>query len=146
LKKNTSGLSEKLSACFTKTSWSKLESFINTAQYGPNDKLYILPYFSFSLDCNSGKGKMKFDDYILELLSGWNLSFILVSLVLTFFWFRSRRPVDIPPGPTPFPFIGNLTSLFGSDLLQTNRKLKEKYGNIYSLSLGPIIYVKFHTK
>jgi hypothetical protein len=27
--------------------------------------------------------------------------------------------------------------LFGSDLLQTNRKLKEKYGNIYSLSLGP---------
>jgi hypothetical protein len=36
---------------------------------------------------------MKFDDYILELLSGWNLSFILVSLVLTFFWVRSRRPV-----------------------------------------------------
>ena len=75
--------------------------------------------------------------YILELLSGWNLSFILVSLVLTFFWVRSRRPVDIPPGPRPFPFIGNLTSLFGSDLLQTNRKLKEKYGSIYSLSLGP---------
>jgi hypothetical protein len=45
--------------------------------------------------------------------------------------------VDIPPGPTPLPFIGNLTSLFGSDLLQTNRKLKEKYGSIYSLSLGP---------
>jgi hypothetical protein len=48
LKKNTSGLSEKLSACLTKTSWSKLESFTNTAQYGPNDKLYIFPYFSFS--------------------------------------------------------------------------------------------------
>ncbi len=74
---------------------------------------------------------MKFDDYILELLSGWNLSFILVSLVLTFFWVRSRRPVDIPPGPTPFPFIVQMLKL-------------EQRGETGHLTIKPIKLVKLN--
>ncbi|CAC5412582.1 CYP2J [Mytilus coruscus] len=54
-----------------------------------------------------------------------------------FLWKRSRRPSDLPPGPTPLPLIGNLLCIFGGDLLTITRKLSQKYGRIYSLSLGP---------
>ena len=58
---------------------------------------------------------------------------ILLSIIL---WFRSRRPSDYPPGPTPLPLIGNFQNLIQSNILEVFRNLRIKYGDIFSLSLG----------
>lgn len=67
------------------------------------------------------------------------IEFIIICLVglLTWLWRRSRRPNDYPPGPIPLPLIGNLLQMQGQvDFLKAVRIFREKYGNIFSLSLG----------
>lgn len=60
-----------------------------------------------------------------------------IAIILTFLWIRSRKPANFPPGPTPFPVIGNLHNLAEEgNFLQVIRKLRKQYGDIFSLSLG----------
>ena len=64
---------------------------------------------------------------------------VTISLFLVWFiWFflttyQERR--QMPPGPFPFPVIGNLPQL-GSDPLDPFGKLMKKYGNIFTVSSG----------
>ena len=73
----------------------------------------------------------------MDDITVWILLVLIFILSCKFLWKRSRRPSDLPPGPTPLPVIGNLLSLFGVDILTKTRQLSKKYGRMYSLSLGP---------
>ncbi|XP_060707167.1 cytochrome P450 2K1-like [Hemiscyllium ocellatum] len=51
--------------------------------------------------------------------------------------FRKRPPINYPPGPIPLPIIGNLHQLDLKRLYKSLVELSEKYGSVYSVSLGP---------
>lgn len=60
-----------------------------------------------------------------------------IAILSTFLWVRSRRPANFPPGPTPFPVIGNLHNLAEeSNILEVIRKLRKQYGDVFCLSIG----------
>ena len=64
------------------------------------------------------------------------LIFFLV-LMLTYICFR--KPAGIPPGPVfTLPVLGDLPHIAATkgDMIGTLRKLREKYGNIYSFYMG----------
>ncbi|XP_030073486.1 cytochrome P450 2G1 [Microcaecilia unicolor] len=68
-----------------------------------------------------------------------------VSLVLIFFlsflvflsaWGSIKKWGKMPPGPTPLPFIGNILQLRPNDVLNSFRKLHNKYGSVYLVYFG----------
>ncbi|KAK8969152.1 Cytochrome P450 71A1 [Platanthera guangdongensis] len=65
---------------------------------------------------------------------------ILLIILLIFSGFHRRRganPNNLPPGPTPFPIIGNLHNLKGLPYIAFHR-ISEKYGPIIYLKLGQV--------
>ncbi|CAC5400849.1 PLA2G [Mytilus coruscus] len=63
--------------------------------------------------------------------------FIFISVGLfTWLWIRCRRPNSYPPGPTPLPLIGNFYNISDGDFLRAVRDLRNKHGDIFSMSLG----------
>ncbi|KAK8940879.1 5-epiaristolochene 1,3-dihydroxylase [Platanthera zijinensis] len=65
---------------------------------------------------------------------------LVIILILIFSGFRRRRganPNNLPPGPTPFPIIGNLHNLKGLPYLAFHR-ISKKYGPIMYLKLGQV--------
>uniref|UniRef100_A0A670ZJZ3 Cytochrome P450 2G1-like n=1 Tax=Pseudonaja textilis TaxID=8673 RepID=A0A670ZJZ3_PSETE len=50
-------------------------------------------------------------------------------LLLVSAWKRMHKEGKLPPGPTPLPFLGNI--------LQVKTSLKEKYGPVFTVYLGP---------
>ncbi|ONI30081.1 hypothetical protein PRUPE_1G229900 [Prunus persica] len=77
------------------------------------------------------------------------LSFILLCLIVAWisihalyysFARRSSHPTRLPPGPNPFPFIGNLLELRNKPHLSLT-KLSQCYGPIMTLQLGEITTV-----
>ena len=77
---------------------------------------------------------------------GWNnmLDFSPISLgisvftiIVGFLYYRSRRPHGFPPGPPALPWIGSLPFMsFVDDYLADFMRLRDKYGQIYSIKLG----------
>ncbi|XP_047195953.1 cytochrome P450 2F2-like [Hippoglossus stenolepis] len=69
---------------------------------------------------------------------------MLVSIILlcVCVWFiilqlKSRRPKNFPPGPPALPVLGNLLHLSLENPLKDFERLRKKYGDVYSLFLGP---------
>lgn len=60
------------------------------------------------------------------------LCFCLVLLIVV----GSRRKNGIPDGPPLIPVIGNLLTLSEKDISKSMKKLREKYGDVFSLYLG----------
>ncbi|XP_077788490.1 cytochrome P450 2A13-like [Podarcis muralis] len=52
-------------------------------------------------------------------------------------WRQMHRKSQMPPGPTPLPFIGNLLQVNTSDMYRSFMKIHEKYGPVYTIHLGP---------
>ncbi|XP_033014694.1 cytochrome P450 2A13-like [Lacerta agilis] len=52
-------------------------------------------------------------------------------------WRQMHRKSQMPPGPTPLPFIGNLLHVNTSDMYHSLMKIHEKYGPVYTIHLGP---------
>ncbi|CAI5780745.1 cytochrome P450 2A13-like [Podarcis lilfordi] len=52
-------------------------------------------------------------------------------------WRQMHRKSQMPPGPTPLPFIGNLFQVNTSDMYRSLMKIHEKYGPVYTIHLGP---------
>ncbi|XP_077141721.1 cytochrome P450 2F3-like isoform X2 [Ranitomeya variabilis] len=48
-----------------------------------------------------------------------------------------KEKSTLPPGPMPIPLLGNLLQINTSDIVSTLMKLKDKYGPVYTLYLGP---------
>ncbi|KAK4418736.1 cytochrome [Sesamum alatum] len=78
---------------------------------------------------------MDFLTLLLVLLSiAWISSLVLTSNS------RARKSPKLPPGPYPFPIIGNILRL-GSQPHRSLAKLSTKYGPVMSLKLGSITTV-----
>ncbi|XP_029285483.1 cytochrome P450 2J2-like [Cottoperca gobio] len=70
-------------------------------------------------------------------LDGRCLLLFTVVLLVIAECLRTRRPSSFPPGPWNFPLVGNIFSLDFSNLHTDMTKLAEKYGDVYSLKMGP---------
>ncbi|CAH2314062.1 cytochrome P450 2G1-like [Pelobates cultripes] len=66
------------------------------------------------------------------------LLIFLVSCILCFYtWNSMYREQNLPPGPTPLPFLGNLLQLKTGQLVDCLSQMHKKYGDVYTLYLGP---------
>ncbi|XP_071961583.1 steroid 17-alpha-hydroxylase/17,20 lyase-like [Antedon mediterranea] len=66
-----------------------------------------------------------------------SLVVVLVILLLTWMYFNIRRPPGTPPGPTPYPIIGNVPILIGDVSPWTIFKsMTFKYGQVFSVKFG----------
>ncbi|XP_048366845.1 cytochrome P450 2C11-like [Sphaerodactylus townsendi] len=70
----------------------------------------------------------------------WNTSaFLLVNLaclLLLAAWRKRTQKTNLPPGPTPLPFIGNLLQLRASNITATLKQMSEKYGPVFTVYFG----------
>uniref|UniRef100_A0A8C6YC97 Cytochrome P450 2G1-like n=1 Tax=Naja naja TaxID=35670 RepID=A0A8C6YC97_NAJNA len=60
-------------------------------------------------------------------------------LLLISAWKRMHKEGKLPPGPTPLPFLGNILQWkpFVNSCLGSFLQLKEKYGPVFTVYLGP---------
>ncbi|GKV17933.1 hypothetical protein SLEP1_g28383 [Rubroshorea leprosula] len=64
------------------------------------------------------------------------ISLAFLSKNFTIFWHR-RHGLNLPPGPKPWPIIGNL-NLIGPLPHQSLHKLSQQYGSLMQLKFGSI--------
>lgn len=60
---------------------------------------------------------------------------LAITLFVFFIYFLERKLQKFPPGPVGFPVLGVLP-LFDFRDIETYRRLRRQYGDIYSLNLG----------
>uniref|UniRef100_A0A670IQU7 Cytochrome P450 2A13-like n=1 Tax=Podarcis muralis TaxID=64176 RepID=A0A670IQU7_PODMU len=75
----------------------------------------------------------------MDLLGAATLFLVICLFCLTVLstWRQMHRKSQMPPGPTPLPFIGNLLQVNTSDMYRSFMKIHEKYGPVYTIHLGP---------
>ncbi|XP_034366671.1 cytochrome P450 2B19 [Arvicanthis niloticus] len=66
---------------------------------------------------------------LLALAAGFLLFFIIQS--------QPKTHGHLPPGPRPLPFLGNLLQMDRRGLLNSFLQLQEKYGDVFTVHLGP---------
>ncbi|KAL1769591.1 cytochrome P450 2A13 [Sigmodon hispidus] len=74
------------------------------------------------------------------LASGMLLVAVLscLSIMIIMSVWRQRTLLSkMPPGPTPLPFIGNLLQLDTEKFYDSLSKIKERYGPVFTIHLGP---------
>ncbi|ETE57127.1 Cytochrome protein, partial [Ophiophagus hannah] len=91
---------------------------------------------SFELNVNKellGFLKRKITQKRMELT--WAGALILLSIIFTLFssFQMYKKKGQLPPGPTPWPILGNL---FHLPLNKSYKKLAEKYGPIFTVWIG----------
>ncbi|XP_062996476.1 cytochrome P450 2B4-like isoform X1 [Elgaria multicarinata webbii] len=65
----------------------------------------------------------------------WILAVLLLVLWLLLLQGKSH-PGNLPPGPPSWPVLGSLLHLKGPSLLQSLLKLRERYGDVFTIYLG----------
>uniref|UniRef100_A0A8D2DPD5 Uncharacterized protein n=1 Tax=Sciurus vulgaris TaxID=55149 RepID=A0A8D2DPD5_SCIVU len=71
------------------------------------------------------------------VLSSFPLFIVLISLFLLWIWGRPNSKGRLPPGPWPLPFLGNILQIDPKGFLKSFQELREKYGDIFTVHLGP---------
>ncbi|KAM4695946.1 cytochrome P450 2F3-like isoform 1-T3 [Rhinophrynus dorsalis] len=69
---------------------------------------------------------------VLALLIILCISYVIMNFIKI--W---KEKAQLPPGPTPLPFIGNLLQIDTNDIVKSLLQLKDKYGPVYTLYYGP---------
>ncbi|XP_029446186.1 cytochrome P450 2G1-like [Rhinatrema bivittatum] len=56
---------------------------------------------------------------------------------------KMYRKGNLPPGPTPFPIIGNLFQIKSGEMVQSFKKLQKEYGPLFTVYLGnrPLVVI-----
>lgn len=67
--------------------------------------------------------------------------FILLFSIFVNYLLHLRRIRSMPPGPIPFPCIGNLHMISNKPMHIALTNLSEKYGTVFSIRLGMEKYV-----
>ncbi|XP_006871465.1 PREDICTED: cytochrome P450 2B11-like [Chrysochloris asiatica] len=62
---------------------------------------------------------------------------VLTGLLLLLARGHPKAQRHLPPGPRPLPFLGNLLQMDRNGLLKSFLKLREKYGDVFTVYLGP---------
>uniref|UniRef100_A0A9L0KFF5 Uncharacterized protein n=1 Tax=Equus asinus TaxID=9793 RepID=A0A9L0KFF5_EQUAS len=62
---------------------------------------------------------------------------LLMGLLLLLVRGHPKAYGRLPPGPRPLPFLGNLLQMDRRGLLKSFIKLQEKYGDVFTVYLGP---------
>ncbi|XP_028715725.1 cytochrome P450 2B2-like [Peromyscus leucopus] len=62
---------------------------------------------------------------------------LLVGFVLLLVRGHPKARGHLPPGPRPLPLLGNLLQMDRGGLLNSFMKLREKYGDVFIVHLGP---------
>uniref|UniRef100_A0A2I3HYH1 Cytochrome P450 n=1 Tax=Nomascus leucogenys TaxID=61853 RepID=A0A2I3HYH1_NOMLE len=65
------------------------------------------------------------------------LALCLSCLLILIAWKRMNKAGKLPPGPTPIPFLGNLLQVRTEATFQSFMKLREKYGPVFTVYVGP---------
>ncbi|CAM5172599.1 unnamed protein product [Eretmochelys imbricata] len=75
----------------------------------------------------------------MDLWPGFTVPLILLTAFLLLLLWRGHvaRQRNLPPGPRPLPLLGNLLQLWGPSLLQSLLELRDKYGPVFTVYLGP---------
>ncbi|KAL4233153.1 cytochrome P-450 [Mactra antiquata] len=79
-----------------------------------------------------------------EILINPRYVIALVAIVFTIWYMRRKRySKPLPPGPTPWPLIGNIQQFARTDIPfhKMAIMLQEKYGNIVKLHAGPATFI-----
>lgn len=58
------------------------------------------------------------------------------ALLLISSWSKMYKRNNLPPGPTPLPFIGNLLQIKSGEIVSSLMKLRKKYGDLFTIYLG----------
>ncbi|TKS73756.1 Cytochrome P450 2D15 [Collichthys lucidus] len=62
---------------------------------------------------------------------------LVLAVLLFLLLFPTHRSKNFPPGPRAFPILGNLLELNLESPIADFEKLAKRYGNVYSLFIGP---------
>ncbi|XP_076589308.1 cytochrome P450 2D15-like isoform X2 [Chaetodon auriga] len=66
-----------------------------------------------------------------------SVALLLAVVLLLLLLGQNRRPKNFPPGPRPIPIIGNLLDLNLENPIADLNRLAKRYGNVYSMFIGP---------
>ncbi|XP_073454751.1 cytochrome P450 2A5-like [Aquarana catesbeiana] len=75
----------------------------------------------------------------ITLILAFLLSILILHLGVKTFWIRGH----LPPGPTPLPLLGNFLDVKGGNIVNSLMKIREKYGDVFTIYLGsrPVVVV-----
>ncbi|XP_004874311.1 cytochrome P450 2B4 isoform X2 [Heterocephalus glaber] len=62
---------------------------------------------------------------------------LLMGLLVLLFRGHPKAHGHLPPGPRPLPFLGNLLQMNRKGLLKSVLQVRKKYGDVFTLYLGP---------
>ncbi|KFO19004.1 cytochrome P450 2B4 [Fukomys damarensis] len=62
---------------------------------------------------------------------------VLTGLLILLFRGHPKDHGHLPPGPRPLPFLGNLLQMNRKGLVKSILQLREKYGDVFTMYLGP---------
>ncbi|XP_034647997.1 cytochrome P450 2G1-like [Trachemys scripta elegans] len=72
---------------------------------------------------------------------GYITTLLLLLCISGLIYLLVRRPRSrgshLPPGPTPLPFLGNALQLKAEGMVNSLRELRDKYGPVFTVHLGP---------
>ncbi|XP_071961415.1 steroid 17-alpha-hydroxylase/17,20 lyase-like [Antedon mediterranea] len=76
---------------------------------------------------------------MFDCTSTMSLLAVLVILLLTWMYFNIRRPLGMPPGPTPYPILGNALIFMGKKQpAEIFKDMSQEYGPIFTVKFGPV--------
>ncbi|XP_060064388.1 cytochrome P450 2B5-like [Ylistrum balloti] len=76
---------------------------------------------------------MNFDWMLgLDSITGLIVVLLIILVVIRLL----QTPSGVPPGPTGYPVVGCIPLMWKGNVLETFRRLRGKYGDVYSIQLG----------